>query len=285
MSMELMVKVMAMKVGNPVRKLVLLKLADNASDQGECWPSYQYIADQCEVSKRTVITHIDGLISGGLLRKETRKGPKGNSSNVYFINLGGEGYSLGQPEEVVQEIHPPSEAISPPSEAISPPSEAISPPSESPALGGGEGDSPRTSHSLEPVIEPIKESKPKKPTKPKSSLRTRLIEHYSSSIPESSIDDALEHRRAKGVANTERGHTMFFNEVLQCSQELRIAPSTVIDIVIQRDWKGVNTEWVRGHLRQARPTAPVIQNQPMITQPNNRQAVSDSITNIHDTDW
>ena len=262
MSMELMVKVMAMKVGNPVRKLVLLKLADNASDQGECWPSYQYIADQCEVSKRTVITHIDGLISGGLLRKETRKGPKGNSSNVYFINLGGEGDSLGQPKEVVQEIHPPS---------------------ESPALGGGEGDSPRTSHSLEPIIEPIKESKPKKPAKP--SLRTRLIERYSTSIPESSIDDALEHRRAKGVANTERGHSMFFNEVLQCSQELRIAPSTVIDIVIKRDWKGVNTEWVRNHLRQSQPTAPVIQNQTMIAPPNSRQAVSDSITNIHDTDW
>jgi hypothetical protein len=46
-SMMLMVKAIGL-VGNPLRKLVLLKLADNASDQGECWPSYQYIADQCE---------------------------------------------------------------------------------------------------------------------------------------------------------------------------------------------------------------------------------------------
>jgi hypothetical protein len=45
MSMELMVKAMKTKVGNPLRKLVLVKLADNASDQGECWPSYQHIAD------------------------------------------------------------------------------------------------------------------------------------------------------------------------------------------------------------------------------------------------
>lgn len=40
MSMELMVKAMKIRVGNPLRKLVLIKLADNASDQGECWPSY-----------------------------------------------------------------------------------------------------------------------------------------------------------------------------------------------------------------------------------------------------
>ena len=51
MSMELMVKAMKVKVGNPLRKLVLLKLADNASDHGECWPSYQHIADQCEISE------------------------------------------------------------------------------------------------------------------------------------------------------------------------------------------------------------------------------------------
>ncbi|MBB8357922.1 hypothetical protein HEO40_023845, partial [Escherichia coli] len=43
MSMELMVKAMKIRVGNPLRKLVLIKLADNASDQGECWPSYQHI--------------------------------------------------------------------------------------------------------------------------------------------------------------------------------------------------------------------------------------------------
>lgn len=33
MSMELMVKAMKIRVGNPLRKLVLIKLADNASDQ------------------------------------------------------------------------------------------------------------------------------------------------------------------------------------------------------------------------------------------------------------
>ncbi|WP_337194168.1 helix-turn-helix domain-containing protein, partial [Citrobacter werkmanii] len=87
MSMMLMVKAMQIKVGNPLRKLVLLKLADNASDQGECWPSYQYIADQCEISKRSVMSHIDDLCQSGLLKKVFRKGTKGNSTNIYILTL------------------------------------------------------------------------------------------------------------------------------------------------------------------------------------------------------
>jgi len=92
MSMGLMVAAMKLRVGNPLRKLVLIKLADNASDVGECWPSYQHIADQCEISKRSVMNHITALCDAGLLRKEIRKGgPKGNSSNVYFLTLDGGG--------------------------------------------------------------------------------------------------------------------------------------------------------------------------------------------------
>lgn len=88
MSMELMVKAMKIRVGNPLRKLVLIKLADNASDQGECWPSYQHIADQCEISKRSVMNHIAALCESGLVKKVTRKGEKGNSSNIYLLHQG-----------------------------------------------------------------------------------------------------------------------------------------------------------------------------------------------------
>jgi hypothetical protein len=134
-----MVAAMKLRVGNPLRKLVLIKLADNASDMGECWPSYQHIADQCEISKRSVMNHITALCESGLLRKEIRKGgPKGNSSNVYFLTLDG-----GAPPapRVVQQIHQGGAAGSPPS--------------ESPALGGSAGAAPRTSHSSEPVNEPV----------------------------------------------------------------------------------------------------------------------------------
>ncbi|ECS0289273.1 helix-turn-helix domain-containing protein [Salmonella enterica] len=137
MSMMLMVKAMQIKVGNPLRKLVLLKLADNASDQGECWPSYQYIADQCEISKRSVMNHIDELCKSGLLKKVFRKGPKGNATNVYILTIPGAGDSPG----VVQEIHQGSAGDSLPGAGDSP--------------RGSAGAAPRISHSFEPVNEPL----------------------------------------------------------------------------------------------------------------------------------
>ena len=85
MSMELMVRVMKASIGDPLSKLVLLKMADNASDDGYCWPSYQHIADQCEMDRRTAMRHVDKLCVCGFLKKELRKGVKGNSSNAYRL--------------------------------------------------------------------------------------------------------------------------------------------------------------------------------------------------------
>lgn len=136
MSMDLMVQAMKVRVGNPLRKLVLLKLADNASDLGECWPSYQHIADQCEISKRSVMNHIDALCECGLVKKELRTGPKGNSSNVYRLNFSGAGDSPGSANH---SLH--GAANSPGSAGDSP--------------GGSAGAAPRISHSFEPVNESV----------------------------------------------------------------------------------------------------------------------------------
>ncbi|EPS6961345.1 helix-turn-helix domain-containing protein [Klebsiella aerogenes] len=134
MSMTLMAKAMAIKTGNPIRKLVLIKLADNANDYGECWPSYKHIADHCECSKSAVRDHIDALISMGLLVKENRPGVKngkGNASNLYCMKL--------------DNPMPPKSIAPVPSESTGMPPESIPPM----PCGGT-----RTSHSFEPVIEP-----------------------------------------------------------------------------------------------------------------------------------
>ncbi|EIW1126203.1 helix-turn-helix domain-containing protein [Klebsiella pneumoniae subsp. pneumoniae] len=129
-----MAKAMAIKTGNPIRKLVLIKLADNANDSGECWPSYKHIADHCECSKSAVRYHIDALISMGLLVKENRPGVKngkGNASNLYCMNL---------------DNPMPPKSIAP----MPPESTGMPPKSIAPMPCGGT----RTSHSFEPVIEP-----------------------------------------------------------------------------------------------------------------------------------
>lgn len=158
MSMELMVKAMKTKVGNPLRKLVLIKLADNASDKGECWPSYQHIADQCEISKRSVMNHIEDLCVMGLIRKESRTGPKGNSSNVYFLSLDGAGDS--------------------------PPSAANSLGGAGDSLGGSAGAAPRISNSFEPVNEPVNEPKTfgtqANASEPKKASKTQFSDDFES---------------------------------------------------------------------------------------------------------
>jgi len=130
MSMRLMAQAMSIKVGNPLRKLVLIKLADNANDDGICFPSYQYIADVCEISRRSAMNHIEALIDMGFVLKKSRKNKDGSSSNLYVLNLekGSAGDSLGSAGD---------------------------------SLGGGAGDSPITYHSSEPINEPIKKTKQK----------------------------------------------------------------------------------------------------------------------------
>lgn len=91
MSMILMATAMKMKVGSPLRKLVLLELCYSASDSGQCISSYEDIAGRCEISRKSVISHIADLVEEGLVIKRHRKkevnGSERNMSNVYQINL------------------------------------------------------------------------------------------------------------------------------------------------------------------------------------------------------
>lgn len=137
MSMLLMVEAMKLKVGNPLRKLVLIKLADNANDKGECFPSIAYIADQCEISERSVQNHIKQLEVDGLLKIESRKSENGlNKSNIYYLNFSG--------------------ANAAPYGANGSVSGANAAPSgESPAPLDGANPAPITSHIIESVKEPV----------------------------------------------------------------------------------------------------------------------------------
>lgn len=85
MSVRMIVAALNAKVGSSGRKLVLLKLADNANDDGLCWPSFQYLADHCEMGRSTVKTHIKQLEDDGFLVVESRS--NGRSSNRYRLTI------------------------------------------------------------------------------------------------------------------------------------------------------------------------------------------------------
>ncbi|EOX4860635.1 helix-turn-helix domain-containing protein [Haemophilus influenzae] len=205
MSMRLMVQAMNCKVGNPARKLVLLKLADNANDDGICFPSYQYIADKCEMTRRSAINHIEYLIKMGLVSKKERKNKDGSISNLYFLHLeqGSENFALG--------------------------SENISLGSENFALGGSENISPRTSHSLEPVNEPKKTTQ--------KSESEMLLEQFG--ITGQLAKDFIAHRKAKkGVINQTQ-----LNRLQKQADKAGISICEAVEICIERNWQGFNASW------------------------------------------
>ncbi|AIT67273.1 helix-turn-helix domain-containing protein [Haemophilus influenzae] len=205
MSMRLMVQAMNCKVGNPARKLVLLKLADNANDDGICFPSYQYIADKCEMTRRSAINHIEYLIKMGLVSKKERKNKDGSISNLYFLHLeqGSENFALG--------------------------SENISLGSENFALGGSEKFAPITSHSLEPVNEPKKTTQ-----KSESEI---LLERFG--ITGQLAKDFITHRKTKRGAISETQ----LSRLQKQADKAGISICEVVEICIERNWQGFNASW------------------------------------------
>ena len=69
-------------------KLVLLKLADRANDDGECWPGMDAVAASCGVSKASMIRYLAKMEEDGILRIDRRKGDNGRQqTNVYVLNM------------------------------------------------------------------------------------------------------------------------------------------------------------------------------------------------------
>lgn len=67
-------------------KMVLLKLADRANDDGECWPGQEELARQCSMSVRAIRDNLTRLVNRGLVGVEYRNFGMRRGSNVYRIN-------------------------------------------------------------------------------------------------------------------------------------------------------------------------------------------------------
>ncbi|MFT2536388.1 helix-turn-helix domain-containing protein, partial [Escherichia coli] len=78
------------------QKLVLIMLAErHNSDSGRCDPSHERLADDCGLTRRSVMDQIKKLEDSGYIRPMSRA--KGNLklSNHYVLNFG-----FGVPEKV-----------------------------------------------------------------------------------------------------------------------------------------------------------------------------------------
>lgn len=294
MSMELMVKAMKTRVGNPLRKLVLLKLADNANDQGECWPSYSYVADQCEISRRSVMGHLNALIKVGLISKQLRKGVKGNSSNIYLLN-----FHLLIPvkneKDVITAYLLPSAGDSLGGGA------GDSPPSIGDSQEGGAADSPPSAgDSLgvvqeihpEPItLEPINESI--------TCIDSNLVESQASKgdVFQLESDQSSKPTKSKRTRKPKLPVPETFDVTQQMIDWLGVNHITT-DFTIETSkfldhhrskgstmacWVSAWRNWMRNSMVfGAKPNNPSPQGSGLA---NRKQDVNDSLTDIHDTNW
>ena len=86
MSIKLMSKVFKDENLDSNKKLIMLSLADNANDEGYCYPSLNTIVSKTSLSKKTVIKHIKELQEKNLLLSQKRSRKNGGRySSIYII--------------------------------------------------------------------------------------------------------------------------------------------------------------------------------------------------------
>ncbi|HEJ4762469.1 TPA: helix-turn-helix domain-containing protein [Pseudomonas aeruginosa] len=121
---------------SPAQKAVLISLADQANDQGVCWPAVDSIAMRCCLSKRAVQQAIKWLRSVGIVSVEERQG----RSTMYSVTPAA--YAPPQQMHPSSKCTPAGNAPTPADAAPPPPQEMHPTPADA---------APRT------VIEPTRE--------------------------------------------------------------------------------------------------------------------------------
>lgn len=265
MSMSLMVQAMKARVGNPLRKLVLIKLADNASDTGECWPAVATIAFECEISSRSVQTHIRQLVKDGFVRVEERRDSSGvNRSNIYHLTFNQEGENSAPYQNKA-----PAQG-----EGAAPyganragwEGEGNAPPGANGAGGEGAGDAPRISQLLEPVKEPKTPLNPPEGKSGKNKFDPLLVE-LPEWLPYQLWAEWAEYRKAlRKPIKTPQGAKGSIRE-LERYRSQGIAPEIVIYHSIAREYQGLYAP-NNAHAIRSQVTA--------ISQPDN--AIPDGFT-------
>lgn len=136
MSFQAMTWAAQQKMSAP-KKCLLYTLANYAGHDGKLWPSYQTLADDAGLSRRTVINYMEEFEKAGIIKKVKRVTSEGDSDSNLWVICGIQ-YVKG------------SEPSAPPSANDALPSESDAPPVVSELHQGSEPAAPK------PVIESVK---------------------------------------------------------------------------------------------------------------------------------
>jgi pyruvate/2-oxoglutarate dehydrogenase complex dihydrolipoamide acyltransferase (E2) component len=227
------------------RKLVLLSLADNANDRGECYPSVDAVAARCGLSVRAVQGHIADLEKTGMVSRENRHG----RSNLFTLHH----RRFCTP----QNLHPAESAPTTPAESAPPqnlhPAESAPHPAES-APHPAESAPPTPAESAPiTVIEPSLNRQ----SNHHGAKRAQVVGGVFGlgDVDQQVLADWLAHRKRRKADVTA-------TVVADLRKQAALAGLSVEDAIrtaIRRGWTGFEAAWVGSSDRPAADVAPARQ--------------------------
>lgn len=229
----------------PTPKAVLISLADNANDQGECWPSIPKICERTCFSERTVHGAIQWLESAGLVTADRSNG----RHTRYLLS----------PDAYVNAEKPPQElrhrskcaaagdAAKPPQELRLPPQEMQSPPQEL-----------RSNHQ-EPSLTVKSNRQPR--------VKTPDLSSWPGSPSPTVLADWLSMRKRQRADVTPTVIEGFARQ-LQAAVKAGHSVDDCLTECVMRNWRGFKAGWMDGNARagpsdSARPSTTSAASRPL----------------------
>ena len=206
------------RVGSPVKKLILMHVADSYNDEKKAsWFSVSRIAERCECDRKTVMRHLKALCETGIIALKER-GNQHGKTNKYSINFEYEpSTNLGLPKkELVPQCHQPSPTVTPP----------LVPqcPIPSPTVG------PKQERTV--TIEQEYKQKGPKFVLPED-------------IPKDRFQEYLQMRISMRKRASDRAKSMVVDAIRQTSDETGLSNSEVLDEMLLRNWLSVKPDWIK----------------------------------------
>ncbi|WP_103035289.1 helix-turn-helix domain-containing protein [Castellaniella caeni] len=214
MSIAIMTEVWKIEGLSASQKLVFLSLADNANDQGECYPSIRQIAARTCLSERAVRDAVRSLERLGYVSSASRAG----TSSTYLLTT--------SPEN----INPPPRQMPPPTPAGNAAPANAAPRQEMPTTPATDAPPPRQMPPPTPAA-----------AAPKPSINRQLNHHLTITsslpdwLPESAWADWLEHR---GKKFSDRAKQLSLRTLSRLHDQGH-DPTAVIERSIERGWTGL----------------------------------------------
>ena len=194
------------------QKLVLISLADQANDDGVCWPSLKTMSSRTCLSERAIRDAMAKLVESKVLKIEHRF----NSSNVYTIDTAN--------------YAPPAPTAAPPAPTAAPPAPTAAPPLRQMP----------TNRNYEPSYNPhITVNEPSLSADAQKTKKLGLKDLLALNIDKQYAQDWLEVRKVKRAALTQTAINLLIKEALIA----KISVNDAVRICAENSWQGFKAEW------------------------------------------